>query len=135
MTTPDGVAAYQAYREGLEAAPGARNPYSGRPVLAAMWLRGHQAVTDKTITNDMGECEMSSTDSAQEIVDRLNAYEASHAADDYSDKPINNIWQDVIVRLSEYDQDATERAGDDTIILRDGSIIRWDVQRGEWYVA
>ena len=50
MTTPNGISAEQAYREGQEAEAGADNPYAGNPFLAAVWLRGHQMVTDQTIS-------------------------------------------------------------------------------------
>lgn len=63
---------------------------------------------------------------AQEIADRLNAYEG------------DNIWQDVICGL-DIDQDAIEAAdpngASNVVILRDCTVIRWDAQCDEWYVA
>lgn len=68
--------------------------------------------------------------SADAIVEKLNAYEGNEGRD---------VWQDVIVRLDEYDPDATESAdpnyASDVVVLTDGSVIRWDAQRDEWYVA
>lgn len=66
---------------------------------------------------------------AQEIADQLNAYEREGG---------DNIWQDVIYGL-DIDEDAIEAAdpnsASDVVILRDGSVIRRDAQRDEWYVA
>lgn len=63
---------------------------------------------------------------AQEIADQLNAYRG------------DNIWQDVICGL-DIDQDAIEAAdpngASNVVVLRNGSVIRWDAQRDEWYVA
>lgn len=63
---------------------------------------------------------------AQEIADQLNAYEG------------DNIWQDVICGL-DIDRDAIEAAdrnGDsNVVVLRNGTVIRWDARCDEWYVA
>ena len=55
MTTPNGISAAQAYREGQEAPAGTENPYAGNQFLAAVWLQGHQSTTDKTISADGGD--------------------------------------------------------------------------------
>lgn len=74
----------------------------------------------------------------QEIVEQLNAYEASHSADG-SDGPVHNIWQDLIYSLDAYDSEATDAADpsgrNNVIVLTDGSTIWWDQQTREWYVG
>ena len=73
----------------------------------------------------------------QEIADQLNAYEASHSADG-SDRPVHNMWQDLIYGLDAYDPEATEAADpsgrNDLVVLTDGSTIRWDQQARQWHV-
>jgi hypothetical protein len=50
----------------------------------------------------------------------------------------DNPWQDVIAQHDAYDQDATAAAdqgfASDVIVCVDGTVIRWDTQRGEWDV-
>jgi len=59
------------------------------------------------------------------IVDRLNAYRG------------DNIFQDVIYGLEEYDQDATEAVDpdghSDIIVLTDGTWIQCDIQTFRWF--
>ena len=45
---------------------------------------------------------------AQKICDRLNDYEATHLADATTDGIANNVWEDVIYHLDDYDDELTE---------------------------
>lgn len=75
---------------------------------------------------------------AQQIVDQLNAYAASHSVDGHAE-PLNNIWQDLIYGLPEYDPEATAAADpsdrSDILVLTDGTTITWDQPNRTWYVA
>jgi hypothetical protein len=68
---------------------------------------------------------------AAEIAALLNAYEAEH-----TDPTESNLWDDVIVRLPEYDaaatadEDPTGRS--DVVVLRDDSTIRYRPERAAW---
>jgi len=67
--------------------------------------------------------------STQEIVDQLNAFEATQTGAD--------IWQDVIMRLDEYDEAATKdldpSTANNVIGLSGGDVIRWDPQTKSWH--
>lgn len=70
--------------------------------------------------------------STQEIIDRLNAYDAEHPPATSGD-----IWQDVILGLDEYDEAATDKLdgqqANDRFATTDGSVIRYDAQTKSWY--
>lgn len=58
-------------------------------------------------------------------IDTLNAYKGP------------DIWQDVILRLDEYDEaatDAIDQGGSDRFVAGQ-RVIRWDGQDGRWYDA
>lgn len=67
------------------------------------------------------------TTQANAILDRLNGYDSTHP-EDYA----SNIWQDVILTLDGYDQDATEaldRSDSSDAFVADGEVFRWDGSR------
>ena len=70
-----------------------------------------------------------SAERVAEIIAALNDYEGA-VHDPY------DAWQDVILRLSEYDGAATETADptcmNDQIVLLDGTVIRWDYPTQRW---
>lgn len=73
----------------------------------------------------------------QEILDRLNRYESTHPdrAETRADLA-HNIWDDVIHVLAEYDEGGTndiDQDKSDRFALTDGTVIRFDSMRGEWY--
>ena len=70
---------------------------------------------------------------AQQIADQLNAYEEARDADD-----LGNVWQDVIWHLDEVDFDALPEDQSEELPLKSGEVVRWDGGRqfnGPWYVA
>ena len=62
--------------------------------------------------------------SVTEILDRLDAYTG------------DNVWRDVIYRLAQFDPAATAcllGGNSDRFVLIDGTAIRYDAKRGNWY--
>lgn len=64
----------------------------------------------------------------EDVLNRVNSYTG------------DNIWQDVIWKLDELDQVATEDAAltdtDSTLfVLTGGQLIRYDQAAGQWYAA
>jgi hypothetical protein len=58
-----------------------------------------------------------------QITSQLNAYDG------------DNIWQDVILGLDDYDESATDAIDTgqhDRFALDDGTVIRYDAQQSEW---
>jgi hypothetical protein len=73
----------------------------------------------------------------QEILDQLNAYEATHDYSAVDAGKANNPWQDVILQLDDYDREATESLPDhslasDEFALRDGTVIGFDHGAKRW---
>ena len=74
----------------------------------------------------------------QEIVDQLNEFDAETARMDRDDEPTDDRtpW-DVILKLDEYDELATDGLNDhqasDRFVLTDGTVIRWDPETKSWY--
>lgn len=69
---------------------------------------------------------------AQEIVDQLNRIE-----EDAPNPPGQNsaeVWE-YILTLDDFDEGSgiTQASSSDRFALTDGTVIRWDGQRGMWY--
>lgn len=61
----------------------------------------------------------------QEILDKLNAYQG------------DNVWQDIILHLDDYDEAATDALlgdvdGSDRLVLTEGTMIRFDRSSRSW---
>lgn len=73
----------------------------------------------------------------QEIIDRLNRYESEHP--DRQEARAGRAydpWNDVILTLAEYDEGGTndiDTHASDRFALTDGTVIRFDTMRAEWY--
>jgi hypothetical protein len=69
---------------------------------------------------------MSEPTATDRLLNELNAYQG------------DDIWQDIILGLHDYDEAATDEIDggqSDRFALSDGSVIRYDYQRGEWAAA
>jgi hypothetical protein len=72
-----------------------------------------------------------SSDRRVAIIEDLNAYQASSGQFD------DSIWEDVILRLPEYDGAATRSVNlpwGAQFVLTDGTVIHFNAQRGRWEV-
>lgn len=68
---------------------------------------------------------------AVQIADLLDAYDADPAHDRTENE--NNIWEDLILGLPEYDDEATEQINeDDTVALSSGEVVHYSQQLGRW---
>ena len=68
---------------------------------------------------------------ATQVANMLNVYDDT-AKDDA------NIWEDIIYKLPDFDLERTSNVDQfyksDAVVLKDGSLIRWDPVDATWYV-
>lgn len=72
----------------------------------------------------------------QEILDQLNAYDASRDYSSVDAQTANNVWGDVILGLEDYDREATEALpgvlANDRFVLRGGDVVAYDHGAKRW---